>query len=354
LIRHLPAADVDVYGLVVGTSQVGIFSGGRVTAFALPKDPLIKRLFRGRQAALRQLHEQPIDLIAAHFALYALPVVDRLRAVPTVVHFHGPWAAETGVEGASSLASRVQAALERSVYSRARRLIVLSQSFQQELVRRYRIPEDLVRVVPGGIDSDRFNVNLSRMEARERLGWPTDRPIVLSVRRQMRRMGLENLIDASRELVKTHPDLLVLLAGSGPIADDLARRISEYGLENNVRQLGRVDDDDLPVAYRAADFTVVPSQSLEGFGMITLESLASGTPVFVTPIGGLPEVIEPFAPQCVFDGVRTRDIQIGLGEALRGDRILPTSEVCRDYAASRFAWPVIAKQTRAVYEEALS
>ncbi len=90
-------------------------------------------------------------------------------------------------------------------------------------------------------------------------------------------MGLENLIDASRALIMTNPICWYFWRGSGPISNELKLRIAEYGLDKSIRLLGRVDDADLPLAYRAADLTVVPSQKLEGFGMITLESLASGT-----------------------------------------------------------------------------
>jgi glycosyltransferase involved in cell wall biosynthesis len=166
-------------------------------------------------------------------------------------------------------------------------------------------------------------------------------------------MGLENLIDAVRQVSRLVPDVLVLLAGSGPISGELRRRIVEHGLEENVRLLGRLDDADLPAAYRAADLSIVPSQALEGFGMITLESLASGTPVLVTPVGGLPEVVRPFAPECVLEGITTEIIADALGEFLRGTRVLPSSHACRSYAASNFSWPVIAGLTRKVYEEAL-
>ena len=196
--------------------------------------------------------------------------------------------------------SQLKFALERGVYRRARRLIALSQSFQGELVSRYGVDENLTRVVPGGIDTERFNLSITRSEARRQLGWPENRPTLVTVRRQVRRMGLENLIDAMEQVKACCPDVLLLLGGTGSIADDLQSQIKERGLEQNVRRLGRVSEADLPLAYRAADMTIVPSQSLEGFGLVTLESLASGTPALVTPIGGLPEVIQPLAPQCIF------------------------------------------------------
>jgi glycosyltransferase involved in cell wall biosynthesis len=354
LLRHLPDAGVQARGLVVGSEAVERETAGVITAFASPHVSVTKRMMAGRRAALRMLTEQKPDLIAAHFALYAFPILDKLARLPFVMHFHGPWAAESGVEGQLSWASRAQLAMERSVYARARRLIVLSHAFESELVHRYGIAPEKIRLVPGGIDTERFNDSMTRTDARLHLGWPTDRPIALAVRRHVRRMGLENLIDAVQRIVVREPNLLLLIGGSGPITEELRTRIKEKALERNIRLLGRIDDGDLPIAYRAADVSVVPSQALEGFGMITLESLASGTPVLVTPVGGLPEVVQPFAPECIFAGTATEPIADLLGEFLAGKRLLPSSTACRNYAVTNFAWPVIARQTRAVYEEALA
>ena len=353
MLRHLPATGTTTHGLVVGSPRVTESTDGKVVAFARPNDSMLKRLRAARHAALAQIDTGSIDLIASHFALYAVPIADRLRSVPTVVHFHGPWSGESGAEGAASMNARLKGAVEKVVYSRAKRFIVLSHSFRRELIRRYGVAEDLIRIVPGGIDIERFNKVSSRTEARQRLGWPTDRPILLTVRRHVRRMGLEDLIEATKLLVKQQPDLLVLLGGSGPISGELKARVADSDLEEHVRFLGRIDDADLPSAYRAADMSVVPSQSLEGFGLITLESLASGTPVFVTPVGGLPEIVQPFAPQCVFPGNSSAEIASVLGEALRGTRSIPTEDACRSYAADSFSWSRIAERVRGVYDEAM-
>ena len=63
-----------------------------------------------------------------------------------------------------------------------------------------------------------------------------------------------------------------------------------------MRLLGFVAEEDLPWLYRACDISIVPSVALEGFGLPTIESLAAGTPVLVTPIGGLPETVSELDP----------------------------------------------------------
>jgi len=354
LLRHLALTGTDVYGLVAGSDAVSSASNGQAISFAPPDSLLPKRLWAVRRLVFKQLAQSRIDLIASHFALYAMPILDLLNKIPTVVHFHGPWAAESSAEGARSYSSQAKAALERRVYTRARRLIVLSNAFKDELIAGYGIAENKIQIVPGGVDLDRFHTGISRIEARRQLGWPTNRPIILTVRRQVRRMGLEALLDAAKLLAADFPDVLILLGGAGPIANELQQRIVEFGLEHNVRRLGRIEDADLPLAYRAADMTVVPSQSLEGFGLITLESLASGTPVYVTPVGGLPEIVKPFAPECIFGNTNAGEMARVLAEALRGERPTPSDQACRAYAAENYSWSLIAQRVRTVYDLALA
>ncbi len=353
LLRHLPAERLSARGLVVGSDKVEIETLGKVRAFAKADDPMKTRVLGLRGMALPLLKAGSVDLLACHFALYGLPLLDRLQSAPTVVHFHGPWAAESGAEGQGGLQERMKAAIEGLVYRRASRLIVLSEAFRQELIRRYRIPAERVRIVPGGVDTQRFHMEVGRREAREQLGWPVDRPVMVAVRRHVRRMGLEELIDAVGGVKGRHPDVLLMLGGTGPISGELRQRISEKGLEQSVRLLGRVPDEQLPLVYRAADLSVVPTQMLEGFGLITLESLASGTPVLVTPVGGLPETLMPFAPQCVFPDKTAEAMANTLDEVLRGARTLPSEADCRAYAIGNFAWETIAAKVVDVYEEAL-
>jgi glycosyltransferase involved in cell wall biosynthesis len=331
LLRALPLQGVAVRSVVGG-------EGG-----TLPR-----RWARVRARVSRALPAS--DLIVSHFAPYAFAVLDRLRARPHVVHFHGPWAAESAMEGAGRLHVAAKRGLERLVYQRGARLIVLSRAFAEIAQRDYGVAPEAIRIVPGGLDCARYVSDLTRVEARAALDLPADRPLVVSVRRLVRAKGLEQLIDAVTALRARVPDVLVALAGRGRLADELARRVRERGLERHVRLLGFVADARLPDLYRAADLAVVPTLALEGFGLTVVEALACGTPVVVTPVAGLPEVVAGLDPALVLAGSTPPDLARGIASALDGTVRLPSSDACARYAR-RFDWSVTAARVADVYRE---
>jgi glycosyltransferase involved in cell wall biosynthesis len=353
LSRHLPSVGVDVSGMVAGSADAVDRTADRTHAFAPDTAPLYRRLFRARTMGRGLCRRHDFDLIACHFALYGAPLLDTLLRTPTVIHFHGPWAAESAAEQEHALAVRLKALVETCVYRTGTRFVVLSEAFREVLCTQYGVSADRVRIVPGGVDADRFDVPGTARSARERLGWPTDRPIILSVRRLTRRMGLPNLIAALEHVSRKHPDALLYIAGKGPLRDELDEDIRARGLEDHVELLGFVPDEDLPYAYRAADVSVVPTTEHEGFGLITIESLAAGTPVLVTPVGGLPETVRGLSEDLVLPDASTESIQDALVQALDGTLPLPDPDACRQYTRSHFDWPVIARQVRTVYEEVL-
>jgi Glycosyltransferase len=353
LLRHLPEAGVEVRGLVTGSAAVAEQTEGQVRAFASTNAPLWRRWQGARREMATMTADFHPQLVVSHFALYTYPVLKQIKE-PLVVHFQGPWADEGAVEGGRGIARFVKQSIETAVYRRARRLICLSQAFATLLVERYGIDPRRVRIVPGGVDVGRFEGGPDRGMARERLDWPQDRPIVFAVRRLVRRMGLEDLIEAMVEVRRRVPDVLLLVGGRGPLHDELTARIELLGLTEQVRLLGFIPDDALPLAYRAADITVVPTVALEGFGLIAAESLAAGTPTLVTPVGGLPDVVRDLSDSLVLPSTGPGALAEGLSAALRGDMSLPDSDACRAFARERYDWPNITRQVRTVYEESVN
>lgn len=332
------------------TKNTPIKSNIKLNNLASPESRIWERLWSIRTNFQKTRLDQP-DAINLHFALYSFPILDLLpKEVPITFNFHGPWASESKEEEVNKNLSiwMKKQLIEKNTYNRCDRFIVLSQAFGNILHQQYQIPWDKIHIIPGGVDINHFQYNLSRLEARKRLGWPTDRPILFTSRRLVHRMGIDKLLQAIAIIKPTIPGIWLAIAGRGHIQTLLQQQAIELGLENNVKFLGFLPDEQLPIAYQAANLTVMPSQSFEGFGLAIIESLACGTPVLCTPVGGMPEILQGFAPDLITDSITVDSIADKLEQAMLRKIILPSREECRNYTIKNYDWNHIYQKVRQV------
>jgi glycosyltransferase involved in cell wall biosynthesis len=351
-VNALPKVGVEVQGLVAGSEQGLAGSEHWVRTFARPNDSLWTRWSGIRRAMAQTLNQQPPAVVVSHFSLYTFPVLSQLDRYPLVVHFHGPWALEGKAEGGNTVAIQLKKWVEQVCYRRAVTFIVLSKAFQEILHREYGVPLGLIHVVPGGVCAEHFDINLSPLQAREILGWQPEAPTFVAVRRLAHRMGLENLIEAIAQVRQHHPTVQLKLVGKGALQESLLTMINDRDLSANVELLGYIPDEKLPLIYRAADCSVMPTISLEGFGLSIVESLAAGTPVLGTDVGGIPEILSPLSPQLMLAGAAPDQLAAGLGAVLSGTRTLPSAAECRAYVHQHFDWPIVAQQLQEIYANA--
>ena len=333
--------------------------GVRIVEFASarrsPVDFLRSTLVGARRAAARLLAEQDADLINVYqplsgYGVLASPIGRRL---PSLYSFLSPAPLEyrsrqrmtahhrAGAAGAAGVAALWMA--ERACLRRATRIHVMSDFSVSLLWRLYRIPAERTVKIPGGVDVERFHPAADRRQVRAGLGLPLDGPLLFTVRNLEARMGLDTLIAAMVGLARTAPDVRLLIGGAGSHRAALERQVGELGLEKHVTFLGFVPDADLPRYYQAADVFVLPTRELEGFGLVTAEALACGTPVLGTPVGATPELLEPLDPTLVFRDATAEAMEADLTAFL--DRLarhpaaaLDLREACRRQAESRFGW----------------
>jgi glycosyltransferase involved in cell wall biosynthesis len=320
----------------------------KLTNLASPDSAIWQRLWSIRTNFKKTRVSKP-DAINLHFALYSFPILDILpKGVPITFNFHGPWASESQQEVVNKKLSILLKhwLIEESTYNRCDRFIVLSKAFGNILHQQYQIPWSKIHVIPGGVDISKFQTNLSPQEARTQLGWPSNRRILFTSRRLVHRVGLDKLLQAVAAIKPRIPDIWLAIAGRGHIQATLQQQATELGLDDNVKFLGFIPDEQLPIAYQAANLTVMPSQSFEGFGLAIVESLACGTPVICTPVGGMPEILEAFSPDLITTSIEASSITEKLENVLLGNTPIPSREACRQYATTHYDWNKIAQQVR--------
>lgn len=221
------------------------------------------------------------------------------------------------------LNARLRLWCERLVVRRSGRIVVLSEFMKRRMLAAHGVAEDRVRVIPGGADPSRFRPPANREEVRRRLGLPPDKVLLLTVRNLVPRMGLDHLVQALALLGEGRHDLLLLIGGEGPSRASLERLIQDLHLGRSARLVGFIAEDDLPRYYQAADLVVMPTHVLEGFGLVTVEAMACGTPVLGTPVGALPEVLARVDTGLVTDGCGPDALAAALTRWLRRFRDMP-------------------------------
>jgi starch synthase len=157
---------------------------------------------------------------------------------------------------------------------------------------------DKVKVIPAGIDVQRFHPAGGDGGVRERLGIGANEFVILSVAALRWEKGVHDLVHAVKRL-SIDPDcrgqkIRLVLAGSGPEAKKLRALADRIGLKEHVT-ITRFDYDEIPAAYRAADVFALASTArpgwLEQFAYVLPEALASGLPVVAAESGSIPEVV---------------------------------------------------------------
>lgn len=162
------------------------------------------------------------------------------------------------------------------------------------LLNQLGVGDQKMTVVPNGTDPIRFYPYPVRL-LKEKLDLH-GRFILLTITRLVARKGIDTVIRALPDIVGKHPEIMYLIGGTGPERENLEHLISEKGVSDHVRFLGKIPDEDLSAFYNLCDIFVMPSKTVipdvEGFGIVFLEAAACGKPVIGSYSGGIPDAVK--------------------------------------------------------------
>ena len=211
--------------------------------------------------------------------------------VPHLVTFH-----TLGLIKMQSRAGEVEQlerpVVESEVMASADRIIAFSPHERDAMARLYGADAAKVSLVPCGVDLSVFRP-LDQKAVRDRLGLNGEK-ILLYVGRVEPLKGLDLLVETAAQM-DSEDGVRVIVVGADVNGDREMDRVKllakERDLEGQIDFVGQVDHKELPLYYNAADVCVVPSY-YESFGLVALESMACGTPVVATRVGGLSTIIQ--------------------------------------------------------------
>jgi len=269
-----------------------------------------------------------------------------MKRKPIVVTYHGDFYVKGNILMRSAI--RLYNELQDKLLKIADVVISPSKFYCEEsrILRKYR---NKVTVIPNGLNLNKYNVNSSKEECREKLGLPLNKKIILFLSAIREKKAPDVLVRAMQKIVKEVPDAYLVMAGKGRMESKIRQLARELAINDLITFPGFVRESEKPLYFKAADVFVLPSYD-EIFGIVNLEAMACETPVVATRVGGIPEIVKdgengllvpPKDPDALADAIiyllENEDVRKKMGKNAR--------EKVKNYS-----WERIAEMTEEVYK----
>src|SRR3989338_5668840 len=291
-------------------------------------------------AALRIVIKEKIDIVHAHWIVpqgFVAAIIKKITGVRYIATAH---AGDVFPLKSGFMKSAARFVLRNSSYCTAN-----SAYTKKNLINIGGT--DRIKIIPMGVDLKRFSSSKSSSSLKKKID---AKQIILSVGRLAEKKGIIYLITAMPMILKKFPKAKLVIAGDGSERQSLERKVKEMGVDNNVIFAGNVKNSELPEYYSSSDVFVGPSiitkkGDTEGLGVVFLESIAAGTPVIGSNVGGIPDIIihgktgllvEQKSPQEIADSV----IKILSNKNLAKNLI----KNAKKHISKKYSWDTIEKE----------
>ena len=230
--------------------------------------------------------------------------------------------------------------IERSGVHAADRVITVSHMMKKQLVDKFGLNCEKIRVIYNGVDPDKFR---KKWEVRKY----SKEKVVLFLGRMAEQKGPVQFLQTAQKVLSVMKNVHFVMAGGGDMLPYLINYSIQLGISDNVTFLGYLPESQLKEAYAKSDVYVLPSVS-EPFGITALEAMASGTPIILSKTSGVSEI----TPHCLkvdfWDVNRMAEYIIALLKYRVLNHTMGHYEV---EDARKFSWGKAADETVGVYRE---
>jgi len=240
--------------------------------------------------------------------------------------------------------------IEKDAARKATLIVTVSRYSAQKIVQLYGVDETKIRIVPNGVDLQKFKPTEDCEKVKDRIGG-NSKHLVLFVGSLIPRKGLHFLIEASKQVIKESRETKFLIVGEGPLKSNLISYSKEQGVSDKFVFLGDVPDAMLPQLYNCAD--VFASSSIqEGQGISLLEAQATAKPVVAFNVSAINEVVKNKET-----GLLVKPDSYELANAilsLLSDKSLRErmGRSGREFVSKNFSWDICAQKMFKIYSEA--
>jgi glycosyltransferase involved in cell wall biosynthesis len=240
--------------------------------------------------------------------------------------------------------------IEKEAARKANLVVTVSRYSAKRLVQLYDVDKAKIRIVPNGVDLQRFKPMEDCEQVKEGFVGKS-KYLVLFVGRLVPRKGPHFLIEAAKNVVKESRDVMFLVVGDGPLRNQLISYAKELGVSHNFIFLGDVDDKKLPSIYNCADLLALPSLQ-EGQGISLLEAQAATKPVVAFNVSAINEVVINKETGLLIKP-DSNELSNSILHLLSHDSLREEmGRNGREFVQKNFSWDICAKRILQVYNEA--
>jgi len=245
------------------------------------------------------------------------------------------------------------AKLEGETAKNAKLIVTISKYSLEKIENHYGVDAAKVRIVPNGVDPEKFKPLEDREAVKRQFGLGDD-PCVLFVGSLIPRKGLPFLVEAAEKIVKKYSGTKFVIVGEGPLKNQLLSNLETANLSGNFKFLGNVKEDMLTALYNCADVFALPSIQ-EGQGIVLLEAQASAKPVVAFDVGGVNEAVRNGETGLLVKRGSSEELADALLKLL-SDKALREKMGAngRRFVTENFTWDICAQKMLNVYREALA
>jgi glycosyltransferase involved in cell wall biosynthesis len=298
-----------------------------------------------------------LDLIHVSFDMPPGPFASlryvNKKNVPFVLTYHGDWEDSYGSIFRRSGVSFYNKFVNK-ILSKADVIISPSESYihSSKFLKKH---QEKIKIIPNGIKIEEFELSYSKEYCRLKLDLPPDKDILLFFGYLSPYKSPDNLIRAFKNVIKKNPNTFLLFAGSGIMMDELKRLSISLKIEDKVRFDGFVGKDLRPYYYKAADLFCLPSTlSTECHPLSILESMASGTPVIASRIGGIPDIINDYVNGILVEPGNVINLSNSILSVLNDNLLKRRMEINCKKIIKDYTWTNISEMTEQVYKDVIN
>lgn len=231
-------------------------------------------------------------------------------------------------------------------------VIVNSNYMKNELQRLFGLPYEKINVIPNGVNLNLFNDVQKDYDFRRRFAMDNEK-IILFIGRLVYEKGIQTLVSAMPKILANYHDSKLIIAGKGGMLDELKAQVNSLGLGNKVYFTGHLASKDVQKMYKCADVSVFPS-TYEPFGIVALEAMLSGTPVVVSDIGGLNEIVDHGINGMKSYAGNANSLADSILSLLFDPKLCDTvTQNAKAKVKAEYNWTKIADNTHLAYEKAI-